>query len=140
MRLYLQYTFLAFLFFTVSVNGLEPRSKYTLNEGSYISMLLIGGLNSTLGGKVIAQIERNVYASKGRKIVIPAGSKAIGYYKPPITEENLTISWTRIITPQGVNVPINTSSRHYESNLHLATRIVIQTSQDIYFQNEMDFD
>jgi len=32
-------------------------------------MLLIGGLNSTLGGKVIAQIERNVYASKGRKIV-----------------------------------------------------------------------
>ncbi|WP_180324198.1 hypothetical protein [bacterium endosymbiont of Bathymodiolus sp. 5 South] len=49
------------------------------------------------------------------------------------------ISWTRIIIPQGVNVPINTSSRHYESNLHQATRIVIQTSQDIYFQNEIDY-
>ncbi|VVM25876.1 hypothetical protein BSPWISOXPB_6187 [uncultured Gammaproteobacteria bacterium] len=33
----------------------------------------------------------------------------------------------------------NTSSRHYESNLHQATRIVIQTSQDIYFQNEIDY-
>ena len=56
-----------------------------------------------------------------------------------MVEENLMISWTRIIIPQGVNVPINTSSRHYESNLHQATRIVIQTSQDIYFQNEIDY-
>jgi hypothetical protein len=36
-------------------------------------------------------------SSKGREIVIPAGSKAIDYYKPPMVEENLMISWTRII-------------------------------------------
>lgn len=133
MRLYLQYTFLAFLLFAVPVNGLESKNKHTLNADSYISMLLIGALDSTFGGKVVAQVESNVYASKGREIVIPAGSKAIGYYKSLTAEENLMISWTRIITPQGVNVPIKASSIHHEPNLRQATRTVIQSSQDIHF-------
>jgi type IV secretory pathway VirB10-like protein len=72
----------------------------------YIPAILINAIDSELGGKVVAQVEDNVFGAEGRKILIPAGSKAIGRYKPlkKVGEERLQISWVRIITPDGINI------------------------------------
>ena len=74
-----------------------------------IDALLIEDIDSTLGGKVTAQIENNIYAAQGRNILIPIGSKAVGQYQPlnKVGETRLQIIWQRIITPKGVNIVIN---------------------------------
>jgi len=77
-----------------------------------ISIILITAVNSHLKGKILAMIEDNVYGSHGDNILIPKGSKAIGYYIPlkKLGDERLAISWTRIITPAGVNINLNAAS------------------------------
>lgn len=72
----------------------------------FIPAILVNEVNSELGGKVVAVIEKNVYGAHGRKVLIPAGSKAIGYYKPldKVGQERLSIRWPRIITPEGINI------------------------------------
>ena len=81
----------------------------TFTADRRISAILIEDIDSTLGGKVTAQIENNIYAAHGTNILIPIGSKAIGFYKPleRIGKSRLQIIWTRIITPLGVNIIIN---------------------------------
>ena len=72
----------------------------------YMPAILQNEVNSELGGKVVAQIEENVFGGHGRNILIPAGSKAIGRYKPlsKVGQERLEIVWLRIITPAGINI------------------------------------
>jgi type IV secretory pathway VirB10-like protein len=81
----------------------------TLTADRNIYAIMINDLNSQLQGKVVAQIESNIYAAQGRFILIPAGSKAIGYYKPmsKVGDTRLQILWSRIITPKGVDIIIN---------------------------------
>lgn len=78
----------------------------TITVDRMIPAILVNEVNSELGGKVVAVIENNVYGAHGRKVLIPAGSKAVGQYKPlkKVGEERLAILWTRIITPEGINI------------------------------------
>lgn len=81
----------------------------TLTADRNIYAIMINDIDSELQGKVIAQIESNIYAAHGRFILIPAGSKAIGYYNPvsKVGETRLQILWSRMITPKGVDIIIN---------------------------------
>jgi type IV secretory pathway VirB10-like protein len=74
-----------------------------------IDALIIEDIDSSLGGKVTAQIENNIYAAHGRNILIPIGSKAIGRYQQlgKVGDTRLGIIWQRIITPKGVNIVTN---------------------------------
>lgn len=78
----------------------------TITADRFIPAILIPEINSELEGKVVAQVEAHVYGAHGRKILIPAGSKAIGRYLPfkKAGQERLRIVWERIITPEGVNI------------------------------------
>ena len=71
-----------------------------------ISAILINEINSEQGGKITAQVEHNIYGGHGRKVLIPAGTQAVGYFTPleKIGQERLTIIWIRLITPDGVNI------------------------------------
>ena len=71
-----------------------------------IPALLLNEINSEKAGKVVAQVEQHIYGGQGRKILIPAGSMAVGYYAPleKVGEERLVITWIRIITPSGINI------------------------------------
>lgn len=84
------------------------RLERTITVDRFLPAILINAINSELGGKVVAQIEENVFAAHGRKVLIPAGSKAIGRYKPltKTGQERLTITWSRIITPDGINIHV----------------------------------
>lgn len=70
--------------------------------------VLINEIASDLSGQVVAQIEQPVYGAHGRNVLVPAGSRAIGYYEPlnRIGEERLAVFWTRIITPEGINITL----------------------------------
>ncbi len=78
----------------------------TLTVDRNIPCLIIEEVESTLQGKVRCQVEHHVFAAHGNNILIPAGSKAIGFYealqKPGDTRIN--IAWTRLITPEGINI------------------------------------
>lgn len=97
--------------------GKEEASKRvnlerTITADNMISIILITAVNSHLKGKILAMIEDDIYASHGDNILIPKGSKAIGYYIPlkKLGDERLAISWSRIITPAGVNINMNAAS------------------------------
>ena len=59
-----------------------------------------------MSGIVTAQIEQDIYAAMGRAVLIPRGSKVIGFYTndTKIGHERLEIRWREIITPQGINI------------------------------------
>lgn len=71
-----------------------------------IPAVVIEAIHSELEGKLTAQIEENIYGQHGRKILIPAGSQAVGRYKPPSKagETRIAVMWSRIITPEGINI------------------------------------
>lgn len=71
--------------------------------------ILIEEISSELEGKITCLVEENVYGSHGRLVLVPAGSKAIGYYKPlnKVGDSRLFSGWTRIITPEGININLS---------------------------------
>lgn len=78
----------------------------TITVDRNIPAILINAIQSDIAGKVVAQVEQNVYGAHGRNVLIPAGSRAVGYYEPldKVGMERLAISWQRIITPDGINI------------------------------------
>lgn len=84
----------------------EHRLYRTLRAGRLIPAVLTTAISSDIEGLVTAQVEQDVYASMGRAVLIPRGSKVIGFYKNDnkIGQNRLAISWREIITPQGVNI------------------------------------
>lgn len=75
----------------------------------YIPAVLENTINSQLPGRAIAVVERNVFGSQGRTVLIPAGARVIGHYRSlaRFGEARLDISWSRIIRPDGVSINID---------------------------------
>lgn len=85
----------------------ENKLLRTITADRMIPAILITPISSQIGGnKIIAQVESDVYASMGRAVLIPKGSRVIGFYNSnnKIGEYRLEVIWNRIITPQGVNI------------------------------------
>jgi type IV secretory pathway VirB10-like protein len=76
-----------------------------------IPLTLINSITSTLSGKVVAQVEDDIYASMGKALLIPKGSKAIGFYVAgnKMGENRFPLIWERIITPHGHNILLTKS-------------------------------
>ncbi|WRC95526.1 DNA type IV secretion system protein ComB10 [Helicobacter pylori] len=83
----------------------EHKLLRTITADRMIPAFLITPISSQIAGKVTAQVESDIFASMGRAVLIPKGSKVIGYYNNnnQIGQYRLNIAWTRIITPQGIN-------------------------------------
>lgn len=78
----------------------------TILASSVIPAVLEDGISSNIAGQVVAQVESDIFASMGSVVLIPKGSKAIGYYESnnKIGEYRLNVVWSRIITPLGINI------------------------------------
>ncbi|GAA7354496.1 hypothetical protein HpCK71_07550 [Helicobacter pylori] len=90
-----------------NVASSENKLLRTITADRMIPAILITPISSEIGGsKIVAQVESDIYATMGRAVLIPKGSRAIGYYNSnnKIGEYRLEIAWNRIITPQGVNI------------------------------------
>ncbi len=84
----------------------EHKLLRTITADRMIPAFLITPISSQIAEKVTAQVESDIFASMGRAVLIPKGSKVIGYYNNnnQIGQYRLNIAWTRIITPQGINI------------------------------------
>ncbi|NHB22359.1 TrbI/VirB10 family protein [Helicobacter pylori] len=84
----------------------EHKLLRTITADRMIPAFLITPISSQIAGKVTAQVESDIFVSMGRAVLIPKGSKVIGYYNNnnQIGQYRLNIAWTRIITPQGINI------------------------------------
>ncbi|KGI56816.1 hypothetical protein LR59_04860 [Campylobacter sp. MIT 97-5078] len=84
----------------------EHKLFRTLRAGRLIPAILTTAISSDIEGLVTAQVEQDVYASMGKAVLIPRGSKVIGTYKNDnkIGQNRMSIAWREIITPQGVNI------------------------------------
>lgn len=91
---------------SIDVSTNEHRLYRMIRAGRLIPALLTSAISSDLQGIVTAQIEQDIYANMGSAVLIPRGSKAIGFYKSDnkIGQNRLEIQWREIITPQGVNI------------------------------------
>lgn len=110
-----------------------------LTTDSYIPAVLETSINSQLGGRVTAMVERDVFGRHGSYILIPKGAKLQGYYDPPGSrgDSRLAVIWSRIIRPDGVHIVLKAPSadqmgrsglvgvvdRRYEERFGLATLV-----------------
>jgi hypothetical protein len=55
-------------------------------------------------GRIVAVVERNIFGSDGKTIVIPTGSRAVGIYTAVESagDERVVIVWTRLTRPDGM--------------------------------------
>lgn len=89
----------------------EHKLYRTISAMKMIPAVLLTNISSDIGGKCIAQVEEDIYAEMGKAILIPKGSKILGNYASnnKIGEFRLNVLWTRILTPQGVNIMLTDS-------------------------------
>lgn len=91
---------------SIDISTNEHRLYRMIRAGRLIPATLTSSISSDLSGIVSAQIEQDIYASMGKAVLIPRGSKAIGFYTndTQIGQNRLEIKWREIITPQGINI------------------------------------
>ncbi|MWV60990.1 hypothetical protein DCO58_11990 [Helicobacter saguini] len=84
----------------------EHKLYRTILAGKLIPAILLTPISSEIEGLVQAQVEQDIYANMGRAVLIPRGSKVLGFYKNDndVGQSRLQIVWREIITPQGVNM------------------------------------
>ena len=64
---------------------LPPRSPYTVQTTFVIPVTLITGINSTLPGKIFAQVSQDVYDTPtGKHLLVPQGTKLEGVYSSDV--------------------------------------------------------
>lgn len=74
-----------------------------------VPVILLDEIKSELSGEVVrAKISQDVYGYHKRKILIPAGSTAIGRYEPlkKVGDTRLDIEFYRVLTPEGINIQL----------------------------------
>lgn len=84
----------------------EHKLLRTITADRMIPAFLVRPISSQLAGNIVAQVETNIYGAMGRVVLIPKGSRVIGFYQNnnKIGEYRLEVIWTRIITPHGINI------------------------------------
>jgi type IV secretion system protein VirB10 len=81
----------------------------TLIQGKIMNAVLETAVNSQLPGTVRGIITEDVYGEMGNKVLIARGSRIYGAYSTAVTrgQSRISISWTRLIRPDGISISIN---------------------------------
>ena len=90
-----------------TVNATQiAHTDYTVTQGTLISGSLQSAINSDLPGMVKANVNMDVYAASGSRVLIPKGSTLIGQYNAGIAmgQVRVLVVWTRAIRPDGIDV------------------------------------
>ncbi len=85
---------------------------HTLSQGKLFTAILETAINTEVPGFVRAIISRDVYGESGNSILISRGSRLFGTYSSNIQrgQARVTISWTRLIRPDGIDLAINVNA------------------------------
>src|SRR5262249_11663467 len=88
-------------------------SRYTITEGTIIPCVLLTQISSDLPGLITAQVSEDVYDSiRGRFLLIPKGTRAIGEYNSSISggQESIMAAFSRLVFPNGASVSIGATN------------------------------
>ncbi len=80
-----------------------------LPKGHTIDCALSMRIISSLAGQVSCVVTSNVYSANGKVVLLERGSEAVGEYRSgaSVGQERLFVLWTRIITPAGVVINLD---------------------------------
>lgn len=80
----------------------------TIIQGKLIDVVLETAIYTELNGVLRAVVAQDVYAERGKKILIPKGSRLIGSYNTDVAagQTRIFIIWSRVIRPDGVDAQI----------------------------------
>ena len=80
-----------------------------LPKGHTIDCALSMRIISTLAGQVSCVVTSNVYSANGKVVLLERGSEAVGEYRSgaSIGQKRLFVLWTRILTPQGIVINLD---------------------------------
>lgn len=82
---------------------------YVIGEGKVISAILETAVQSDLPGKIRAVVTHDVFSEDGKYLLVERGSRLVGEYRGGLKQGQARIFalWTRMITPQGIDVQLN---------------------------------
>ena len=103
---------------SLEVNELDVKARRvkdlttTILQGKLIYGVLETAINTDLEGTLRAIVNRDVYAEKGKNILISKGSRLIGTYQSGIQrgQHRLMITWNRVIRTDGVEIAITSNA------------------------------
>lgn len=81
-----------------------------IGQGKTIEAILETAINTELDGPVRAIVSRDIYSETGRRVLIPRGSRLSGGYQTALLGDTgcrLSISWQRVILPDGTDINIS---------------------------------
>lgn len=101
-----------------TATSVSPAMAYTsgsdniLQAGSIIPAILATGINTDIGGQVVAQVQSDVYDSlTGNNLLIPSGSRLIGTYNGGAGngQSRVNITWATLLLPNGGSYSLGNS-------------------------------
>jgi type IV secretion system protein VirB10 len=80
-----------------------------LPKGRTIDCGLSMRIISSLAGQASCVVTQNVYSANGKVVLIERGSEAVGEYRSGVSigQKRLFVLWTRILTPDGVVIVLD---------------------------------
>lgn len=84
----------------------EP--DYLIAQGKMISAVIETAISSDLPGMVRAVVNETIYSENGATALLTKGSRVIGEYRAGMVrgQGRLFVIWNRIITPEGIDIEI----------------------------------
>ena len=86
--------------------------EYKILQGKIIHATMLTAVKSDIPGQIIAQVSEPVYGDQGRYQLLPAGTRLFGEYSSMVRygQAEIAAVWRRAITPQGVEVMLDSPS------------------------------
>jgi type IV secretion system protein VirB10 len=87
-------------------SGLPVERERMITADRYVSAVLETPINSQLAGRIILQLDQNVFGSNGRLVLLPKGSRVVCIYEELSREGDtrLPVRCGRLIRPDGANI------------------------------------
>lgn len=95
---------------TVGVTASYIADKpYTIAEGKMLGCVLETAIQSNLPGMTRCVLSENIFSYDGKQMLLRKGSRLVGQYDGGIQqgESRIFVIWTRIITPEGIDISLN---------------------------------
>lgn len=97
--------------FAESRSTLPVDRSRILTADMRIPAILEDAVNSQVGGRMMALVERDVYSPNGKHILLPAYTKIICHYTPleAVGQSRLAVNCSRLIRPDGLSIALKDS-------------------------------
>ncbi|WP_294077575.1 type IV secretion system protein VirB10 [Thiolapillus sp.] len=83
--------------------------SFMLTQGTFLDCVLETALSSDVPGMTACRLSRDVYSADGKLLLLERGSKLVGEYQSSLQrgQARLFVIWTRVETPNGVIVSLD---------------------------------